>query len=229
MARTFDFPITTNDQSIDRVLNAGLPVALVFLNGAAASALETAMHRLAKSYAGQALVVRVPLADSPQAAARFGVHSGPTLVTMRGDLEIDRAEHVAADELEQHMLYLLGKVSRPAASAKTNAAPSQPVNVTDASFAREVMQSSTPVVVDFWAPWCGPCRSVAPVLDRLAQELSGRVKIAKLNVDENPITPQQYGVQGIPTMLIVKDGKVVDRWVGALPEPAIRSRLAKVL
>ena len=87
MARTFDFPITTNDQSIDRVLNAGLPVALVFLNGAAASALETAMHRLAKSYAGQALVVRVPLADSPQAAARFGVHSGPTLVTMRGDLE----------------------------------------------------------------------------------------------------------------------------------------------
>lgn len=229
MARTFDFPITTNDQSIERVLNAGLPAALVFLNGAAAAALDAAMTRLAKTYAGQVLVVRVPLADAPQTAARFGVRSGPTLVTVRGAVEIARAENVAAGELEQHILYLLGKAPRPTEAAKTSAAPSQPVNVTDASFAREVMQSSVPVVVDFWAPWCGPCRSVAPVLDRLAHEMSGRVKIAKLNVDENPVTPQQYGVQGIPTMMIVKDGKVVDRWVGALPEPGIRSRLAKVL
>ena len=91
------------------------------------------------------------------------------------------------------------------------------------------MRSDLPVVVDFWAPWCGPCRSVAPALDRLSQELAGQVKIAKINVDENPVVMRQLGVQGIPTMLIVKKGKIVDRWVGALPEPAIRGRLAKVL
>ena len=103
------------------------------------------------------------------------------------------------------------------------------MNITDASFDQEVMHSSLPVVVDFWAPWCGPCRMVAPILDRLAGEMRGRVKIAKINVDENPLAAGRFGVQAIPTMLIVKDGRVVDQWAGALPEQAMRSRLARVI
>ena len=82
------------------------------------------------------------------------------------------------------------------------------VHVTDASFDQEVLKSDTPVLVDFWAPWCGPCHAIAPILDDLAGEYSGRLKIAKINVDDNPQTPGRYGVRGIPNLLIIKGGQV---------------------
>lgn len=216
---------------MERVLSAGLPALLVFLDAAAPADLDAAMQRLARAHAGALLVVCVPLSDAPTAGARFGVQHGPAVLAARAGEVVSRAEHATASDLEQHALFLLGKGPRPAASAARSAPAggARPVNVTDASFTEEVMRSPLPVVVDFWAPWCGPCRSVAPALDRLAQELSGRVKIAKINVDENPGVMRQFGVQGIPTMLIVKDGRIVDRWVGALPEPAIRSHLAKII
>ena len=101
--------------------------------------------------------------------------------------------------------------------------------VTDATFAREVLSSPLPVLVDLWAPWCGPCRIIGPVVERLAREYAGRLKVAKLNVDENPQTAAQFRVQGIPTLLIFRGGQVVDRIVGAMPEPALRARVEAVL
>jgi thioredoxin 1 len=98
----------------------------------------------------------------------------------------------------------------------------EPIHVTDAAFEKAVLQSETPVVVDFWAPWCGPCRAVAPILDKLAGEYAGKVVIAKVNTDENPQWAGQFDVRGIPTMLFVADGKLVHRQVGALPEPILR-------
>ena len=90
--------------------------------------------------------------------------------------------------------------------------------VSDDAFEAEVLKSSTPVVVDFWAEWCGPCRQIAPALDEIAKEFSGKVKIVKLNIDENPRTPETYNVRAIPTLIMFKDGKVADTLRGAHPK-----------
>lgn len=104
-----------------------------------------------------------------------------------------------------------------------------PIHVTDAAFEKTVLQSPTPVIVDFWAPWCGPCKMVAPILDKLAKEYAGKVIIAKVNTDDNPEWAMKYGVQGIPTMLFIAGGKVIHRQVGALPERMLREALAQFL
>ena len=106
---------------------------------------------------------------------------------------------------------------------------SEPVHVTDAAFEKTVLQSNLPVVVDFWAPWCGPCRMVAPTLDKLAKEYSGKLLVAKVNTDENPEWMMKYGIQGIPTMLFVAGGKIIHRQVGALHEPMLRDIVAQFL
>jgi thioredoxin 1 len=98
----------------------------------------------------------------------------------------------------------------------------EPIKVTDAEFEDKVLQNELPVVVDFWAPWCGPCKMVGPILDKLAEEFKGKVVIAKVNTDEDNQNAGQYGVQGIPTMIFVAGGKLIHRQVGALPEPVLR-------
>jgi thioredoxin len=104
-----------------------------------------------------------------------------------------------------------------------------PVMVTDANFAQEVEQSPLPVLLDIWAPWCGPCRMIGPIIEQLAGEFAGRVKVAKLNSDENQLTASRYNVRGIPTLLVLKDGKEIDRMVGVLPKQEILRRLEAVL
>jgi thioredoxin 1 len=106
---------------------------------------------------------------------------------------------------------------------------SRPFVVTDASFEREILAATgPPILVDAWAPWCGPCRAVAPVLDQLAAESQQRYRIAKLNVDENPQTAAKYRISSIPTMLIFKDGKIVDQLIGAHPKQVIVQHLNRV-
>lgn len=99
--------------------------------------------------------------------------------------------------------------------------------VTDESFDQEVLKSGTPVLVDFWAEWCGPCRALAPKLEEIAAEMKGRVKILKLNVDENPTMPAKYGVRGIPTMILFKDGQEVEQIVGNLPKDNLLQAIQK--
>jgi thioredoxin 1 len=99
--------------------------------------------------------------------------------------------------------------------------------VSDDTFTQDVLEASGPVLVDFWAEWCGPCRMVGPILDALAKEFDGKLTIAKVNIDENPMTPTQYSVRGIPTMLLFKDGKLVDTKVGAMPKGPLKDWISK--
>jgi thioredoxin 1 len=103
------------------------------------------------------------------------------------------------------------------------------LEVTDSTFAQEVLQSSQPVLVDFWAVWCGPCRAVAPIVEELAGDYEGKLKVMKLDVDNNPQTAVAYGVQSIPTLLVFKDGKPAERIVGAVPKKVIVDKLQSVM
>ncbi len=105
----------------------------------------------------------------------------------------------------------------------------KPIVVTDDTFQKEVIESQIPVLVDFWAIWCGPCRLIAPVVEELAKEYDGKMKFAKLDVDANPKTAMQFGIRSIPTLLFFKDGKVVASVVGAVPKPNLVSRIEQVL
>lgn len=105
----------------------------------------------------------------------------------------------------------------------------EPIHVTDEAFEKTVLESSLPVIVDFWAPWCGPCKMVAPTLDKIAKDYAGKLLVAKVNTDENAENAMKYGVQGIPTMLLLFGGKIVNRQVGALPEPMLRDLVDQFL
>lgn len=103
------------------------------------------------------------------------------------------------------------------------------VEVSDATFEQEVLRSAQPVLVDFWAVWCGPCKAIAPVVDSLATTYAGKIKVAKVNVDESSATPSRYGIRGIPTLLFFKDGKVADQVVGFVPQTVIEEKVQKLL
>jgi thioredoxin 2 len=124
---------------------------------------------------------------------------------------------VPAEKLQAGAQPVCGRCKSPLATG--------PTVLTDATFREEIERSPLPILVDMWAPWCGPCRYLAPVVEELAAELAGRVRVAKMNIDENPATATRFGVQSIPTLLLIKGGREVDRIVGAQPKQAILRRV----
>jgi thioredoxin 1 len=214
-----------------------------------------ALDRLARTYAGRALIVKVNAAEEAGLIARYGVDRLPGIIFVaNGQPVASTAGAVAEQELAAWLDHMTGGVARPpipsgpsiplpgsqsspagaskaqgtaTGSSGAETATGQPVVLSDASFERVVVQSKLPVLVDFWAPWCGPCKMVAPVVADLAREFAGRAVVAKLDVDDNPRTAGRYGVQSIPMLLIFKNGKVVDQIVGAQPAQVLRQRLAR--
>jgi thioredoxin 2 len=130
---------------------------------------------------------------------------------------------VPLKKVEQGLQPVCGKCKTPLSTSN------KPVTVTDATFSAEVERSSVPVLVDLWAPWCGPCRTIAPILESLAAEMAGRVRIAKLNIDENPATAARFNIQSIPALLIFQGGREVDRLVGVRPKAEIVRHLEQIL
>jgi thioredoxin 2 len=134
----------------------------------------------------------------------------------------NRVSQEAKEKIEGGLAPVCGRCKTPLSS------DNRPVSVTDATFAEEVERSPVPVLLDLWAPWCGPCRMIAPLLESLASEWAGRVRIAKLNVDENPATASRFNARSIPLLVVIKDGREVDRIIGVQPREEIERRLQRV-
>jgi thioredoxin 1 len=124
-------------------------------------------------------------------------------------------------------LFIFGQLNRLTGNLKLNAETM--IEVTDANFDKEVLESNNPVIVDFWAEWCGPCRMVAPIVKEIGQEYEGRVVVAKLNVDNNPGVSAKFGIRNIPTILFFKNGQIVDKQVGAVPKNVLVAKLEAIL
>ena len=242
----FDVPIHTSAQNVERVFAAGLPLLLCFEVPACehCRSMVPTLEELARAYVGRALVVRVDNTEEGELATRYRITRVPTLVFWRDDGEVARIEGaVNYATMRNYLEFLLGNGTQPpaaggpsmpltAASASTlpnSAKTGDPIAVTDAAFETLVLQSPLPTLVDFWAPWCGPCKMVSPIVEELGREYAGRLRVAKVNTDENPAWASKLGIMGIPTLIFFRRGREVDRVVGAATKASLRSHIERML
>ena len=234
---TYDTPINATDASFERVvLNASLPVVAVFWQAGQVprQQLNDVLEETAQAYAGEALVVKLDVSDAPRARVRYEVETLPQFLFFNQRKLVARAKGMpTAEMLKPWMEYLLGRGPKPV-TKKARPEPEQaggvhPIEVTDATFDQVVLGAGVPALVDFWASWCGPCRTVAPTVEALAREFAGRAVVAKLDVDANQATAGRYGVRSIPTLIFFRDGEAVDRVVGAQPIQVLRQKLQQLL
>jgi thioredoxin 1 len=221
--------IHTNEHSIDRVLATGLPVVLAFWqrNQPMPLSIDQELDGLAQRYAGKALIAKVNGDDERALLTRFNPGPLPALLIQRGGKQEAALSGADMSQVAAWLAHLVDGQARPVVrAASPPPGNAKPLTLTDATF-QQVINSSQPVLVDFWAPWCGPCRMVAPHVEQLAKEFQGRAVVGKLNVDENPQTAQRYNIMSIPALLIFKNGAVVDQMVGAQPFQVLQQRLAR--
>ncbi len=225
----FNTPINTNDQSLDRVLANPLPVLLVLSANGLDPDVQSMLEQVARDRAGKLLVARVNTKENPKTTRRFHADGSPVAIAWKGKTEQERISILSPEHVRALADHLLGlgpaphvTPPRPQPKVQPTAESGEPVSVSEATFEKEVLRYPQPVLVDFWAPWCGPCRMIAPTLEKLSREYAGRLRVAKLNVDQNQRLAAQFGVQGIPMLMIFKGGKPVQQIVGAQPESNLR-------
>jgi thioredoxin 1 len=230
--------MTLTATTFDEVLRGKQPALVLFSSGDGLRSEFSAAFKKAASEHADIVFATLDPASYPQAAVRFEVGSKPLLIGLfNGNEILRRPRPWGADvPLAIEMLQAAAKAVMPAEQEKVippvenKPVPNnKPVIVTDATFEAEVLNSELPVLVDFWAEWCGPCRMVAPTLEKLAGEFAGQVRIAKVNVDENPGLSQAFRVMSIPTIMLIKNRTIVFNQPGALPEPAFRDIIQQLI
>lgn len=236
--KEYDTPINANDASFEpAVLNAPLPAVAVFWSPEAVSRrqLDAVLEETARRYAGKALIVKLDVNDAPETQKLYAVDRLPQFLFFDDKKLKARARGMpSVDALRPWVEYLLGRGPKPEVAPKEvgpaeTAQAGQPITLSDANFEQVVLEAEMPVMVDFWASWCGPCRTLAPVVKELAREFAGRARIAKMNVDTNQVIARRYSVRGIPTLIFFQNGKEVDRLTGAQPKQALRQRLEALI
>lgn len=243
MSNPASLVIQANDEQLEKALQGDKPVLIWFSAGQTAGIdLRKALEKAAVDFQRELAVVMVDTNACPMAKKRFDVEKHPVLVGWHNGESIKRRARPWASDVVgfADVLKTLapapanptnpnGNVSKTEESKKELKVINKPVHVTDATFEQEVLQSELPVLVDFWAAWCGPCRMVAPILEKLAGEFAGKVKIAKVDVDANPSLSSAFQIMSIPTLMFVKQGKIVGQAAGAAPEAALRDALNQLV
>jgi len=216
-----DTPIITSESNLDTVLWIPLPKLLIFYRHSLPEMLNQTMKNLARQEAEKLLIVKIDLAENPNLIKRYQIGAGTTILALKDQQEVGRTTDLA--QVEKYAAYLLGQSDQlPQQEATPTHNNPTPIHVTERTFDQTVLHNQQPVLVDFWATWCAPCRMIAPILERLAVEFAGKITIAKVNTDENPYLTNDYRIHGIPALLLFKNGKAVDRIVGAAPEATLR-------
>lgn len=230
----FDVPLTlSNRADLDKALQIDRPILLYLSNGDTVRAdVKTELEKVARENAGRIQVVKVEADKTPDIAERFEMGKYPLLIGWARGQVVGRRNRPWGTDI-QGMIDVLQDYAPAAPVAATKPViekvDNKPVKVTDKTFEKEVMNSKVPVLVDFWADWCGPCKQIAPTLEKLAGEFAGKIRIAKVDVDANPGLQQAFHVQSIPTLMFVKNGKIVGQQAGALPEHTLRSAIQQLI
>lgn len=227
--------IQATDDSL-KDLYGKLPVLIYLHNGENQhKAVTDAATKTAKKYSDELVIASVNISENPTTAAKYQHLGVPAVVTMEKKLfgmrEKSSAGEVRPSDLRDHAAYLLDKGEDPAVIAerkaakqanKGNTSTSGTTDVSERTFKRDVLKSKVPVLVDFWAPWCGPCRQVSPMLEQLGQEYKGKIRVVKVNVDDNQGLSRKYNIMSIPTMMIFKGGAIVQQTKGAQPRHVVQ-------
>lgn len=222
----FDTPIHVNDLNWSKILQQKQPV-LLYLFDQPYPELDKRLQQLAEQNAGELLITRLNTKENPETYKSYKQPVLPALITLKSGNQQSMAAPVTVADIEAHAAFILGKGPKPA--ERTRSSTDLIVNVTDQTFHQTVLQSDLPVLVDFWALWCGPCHMLAPIIQKVAEKYKGKLRVAKLNVDENPQTAATYQTMSIPTLILFKHNQVVGRLVGVQPQLAIERLIEQVL
>jgi thioredoxin 1 len=228
-------PVLSSTAELEEALQGQIPVLLYLWYGEAIRTdVRQELDKATTEHGKRIRVLRVDVSSNPDLAARFEVGKHPLLIGYHNGEIVIRRNRPWNTDVQATVEELLKRAPAvPAAPAAPKqpapAANNKPVKVTDATFEKEVINSPIPVLVDFWAEWCGPCKQIAPALEKLASEFAGKVRIAKVNVDENPGLSQVFQIKSIPLLMFVKGGKIVGQQAGALPEPVLRDVINQLI